>query len=159
MKAGAILAASNHSPSSYGVRDRGPLLSTWADVAYVGYRKVMMDNSKSRPKPLKYIVRLSIGNAVTNKIIDEILEHHATSLPEYPGLKFDANSREGRALIGTPNGSGPAWMLISYPDFSEQTITGVQIFRTGGAYNMLFTVGSGSNTIPDNTNCGCCCVQ
>jgi hypothetical protein len=47
----------------------------------------------------------------------------------WPGITFDIQSEEGKAILGTPYGSGVAWMLIQHSKaLRERTIKKVTIF-------------------------------
>jgi hypothetical protein len=64
-------------------------------------------------------------------VLNKILKIHGYSTYDlWPGVIFDIESEEGRAILGTPNGSGVAWMLIQHSKaLGERAIEKVTIFH------------------------------
>lgn len=75
---------------------------------------------------LTHIIRSSIENTHANHIIHQLIQHHTSSCscpvvdegcPQccrhiaWPGWTFESDTESARALLGTPNGAGVAWLL------------------------------------------------
>lgn len=65
---------------------------------------------------LQYIFRSNIINTATQQVILQTLTDNNinTGPPKWPGKEFAIDSQEGRALMGTANGNGVAWILFSH---------------------------------------------
>jgi hypothetical protein len=47
----------------------------------------------------------------------------------YPGETFDMDSEQGKAILGTPNGAGVAWLLIQRKrELGHATVKDVTVF-------------------------------
>jgi len=89
---------------------------------------------------LTYIVRSSIENPHTNAIIHELIQYHTgtpcsinihdTGCPPccqalaWPGWTFAIDSDDALALLGTPNGSGVAWLLTQHVELFGRKMVG-----------------------------------
>lgn len=138
-EAGLLVASNSLSPYTSAVDNHGlplpedrplPLLQNWSDLAFLHWQSLQ---KLGKPNELKYVLRANIENETSTKVMSEILgygvqyqelEHkpsHGCScetcrLPLWPGVTFDAGSKEGQALIGTPNGGGVAWLLAQHKE-------------------------------------------
>jgi hypothetical protein len=114
---GVIMANNNQSPSQAVVRDNGvilPDLQHWSDVVYLKWLSL---DPALKSRSLHYVLRDNLGNGHTLAVINRVLDAHAPfgkECPTWPGLTTDMDSKEGMALLGTPNGSGVAWLLIQH---------------------------------------------
>lgn len=125
-KDGVLIAHSNHSaPHVSGLRDpetlKIPSLHHWSDIAYLQWLTTSTFVAgrtpavTPTPAPIKYIFRLSIHNVRTYSILDKIMRRNGRSTYDaWPGMTFDIESEEGKAILGTPNGAGTAWLLIQH---------------------------------------------
>ena len=83
---------------------------------------------------LQTIIRDSITNTDTLDIIDDVCSRLGNKKPklcppELPGLLYDVNSDEGKALLGTPNARGAGWLLAQHrAAFPDKTVTSLRIF-------------------------------
>jgi hypothetical protein len=90
-----------------------PALLHWSDVAFLHWKATILNRTAS--KELKYVFRSGIQNDRTLEIVDKVLERNSIeTLPEWPGVTFDIDTAEAQALLGTPNGSGTAFLLIQH---------------------------------------------
>lgn len=132
-----------------------PPLRHWSDIAYLqwlgassnpevtqsshpGAKSTLSPPSVSdlvpaldiRPAPIKYIFRLTIQNTATCSILNKIMTKH--NYPTYnlwPGKTFSVTSEEGKAIVGTPNGAGVAWLLAQHKkELGERRIEKVTVF-------------------------------
>ena len=76
-----------------------------------------------------------------------IEKHGHDTYFEWPGISFEVESEEGRAILGTPNGSGVAWMLGQHKgQFAGKRVERVTVFyakKKGDLYrwpSLLFWV-------------------
>jgi hypothetical protein len=64
---------------------------------------------------LKYIFRATITNTDTQNIVTEALSRTGRTLGNWDNrVEFSMFTKEGLAILGTPNGSGVAWFLINH---------------------------------------------
>jgi hypothetical protein len=69
-------------------------------------------------------------NVPTYSILNKIMARHGLAqYPIWPGTTFDMECEEGRAILGTPNGAGTAWLLIQHKkQLGDRRIEKVTIF-------------------------------
>jgi hypothetical protein len=118
-RAGLICAEYSFGPAYCANRtewDAGvplPNLKHWSDVAFLQWSSL----KRTAPGELKYVLRSRISEKDTLAVIAELV---ANLSDEYrylgwPGISFDmARSDHAKALLGTPNGSGVAWLLAQH---------------------------------------------
>lgn len=68
---------------------------------------------------LKYVLQHYVINETVLETVKIINEANSGKLmhsknPQWPGIEYKADTAEGQALLGTPNGSGVAYMLIQH---------------------------------------------
>ncbi|KAF1363659.1 hypothetical protein EJ07DRAFT_152443 [Lizonia empirigonia] len=116
-----------------------PALKHWSDITALQAQQAIAEanthpNNKTNtdtlsPTPfpnLTHIIRSSIENTHANHIIHQLIQHHTspcsypvvdTGCPQccrhiaWPGWTFESDTEAARALLGTPNGAGVAWLL------------------------------------------------
>jgi hypothetical protein len=118
---GLLIAWANHSPD-YLVGSSGgavPELKHWSDMAYLQWCDPKV--SRCENSELKYVLRHEIQNkgtlAIMRRIEDEYRRVNGMEdgwKPVWPGITLEADSAESKALLGTPNGHGVAWLLIQH---------------------------------------------
>jgi hypothetical protein len=79
----------------------------------------------------------------------------------WPGVTFAACSENGAALIGTPHGSGIAWLLENHKvQFGQRTIASVRVWSTAKdrfqSFNAIFKIVPVSETV-GSPICICSC--
>jgi hypothetical protein len=86
-----------------------------------------------KPAPIKYIFRLSVQSVRTYPILNKIMAKLGRSgYDAWPGVTFDIESEEGKAILGTPNGAGTAWLLIQRKkELGRRRIAKVTVFHAG----------------------------
>ncbi|KAL8936196.1 MAG: hypothetical protein Q9211_004303 [Gyalolechia sp. 1 TL-2023] len=114
---------------------RVPPLNRLSDVMWTVWNTV-----STSPNDVRYIGHNDIINEDTHGIMDEIFSRGKAKKPvEWPGLTFGLDSREGQALLATPNGVGTAWFLIDHAGKLGRRIPTVTIFSpTGLHFRMLW---------------------
>ena len=67
----------------------------------------------------------------------------APNVPGWPGITFDISTREAQALLGTPNGSGVAWMLPQHQSsFGNKKVQSTTIFENEKfGQSLVFALG------------------
>ncbi|KAL9583381.1 MAG: hypothetical protein Q9212_002740 [Teloschistes hypoglaucus] len=117
---GTIIATNIRSPSSEvkeeypdispaDLERSVPALSRFSDAAWTIWSLII---SPDQVNNLRYIGHESVSNPDTLAIMGHILTttREQNNVP-WPGLSFGMDSDEGKALLGTPNGLGTAWLL------------------------------------------------
>jgi len=107
-----------------------PSLRRWSDVAFLQYLSSFPE-PPIRPIPLNYVFRVQIQNAETSLVLNKIISNHVTFTYEmWPGITFGMDTEEGKAILGTPNGCGVAWMLNQHSKaLGEKNIEKVTLFH------------------------------
>lgn len=105
-------------------------LRHWSDVAFLQYLSSFPE-PPVRPIPLNYVFRVQIQNAETSLVLNNIISKHGTFTFEFwPGITFGMDTEEGKAILGTPNGAGVAWMLVQHRKaLGEKRIEKVTLFH------------------------------
>ncbi|KAI9695499.1 MAG: hypothetical protein M1820_008601 [Bogoriella megaspora] len=153
-----------------------PPLKQWSDVTYLEYAR--QATSSSQLTNLRYIFRNKIDNLATRQAISRALRIHSNipisfssdtnngedssssngdndddGTPRWypgpwPGVTFDTDTDEGKALLATPNVGGVAWLLIQHKEvWKGRTVREIQVFEDedtwaggGGGICMLVRV-------------------
>ena len=59
--------------------------------------------------------------------------HHMKELSTWPGISFDIERKEAKAILGTPNGKGVAWLLAQHrAQLGEKTVKKVTLVYVPG---------------------------
>lgn len=99
---------------------------------------------------LKYVFRHNVFNADTRSVIDVINQRNGTSVLERPGTTYSADSPDGNALIGTPNGSGVAYLLIQHKEqLGHKIICSVTVFRHSWSLMLLLHIHDSTTKKPE----------
>ncbi|KAJ4349454.1 uncharacterized protein N0V89_008069 [Didymosphaeria variabile] len=121
---GGILAADvNFSPAaaSYGTR---PPLERWSDVAYLQWEAMCAQFSRS-VRDLSAILRVHVVNKQSAAWIIASVKNYDSRMGNAPRARmptwanritFGIETEEARVLLGTPNGSGGAFLLNTHKD-------------------------------------------
>ena len=71
--------------------------------------------------------------AVGAKTVDDV-KIWPPNQPSIDGQTFDADSDQGKALIGTPHGNGVGWLMWQHQDqLGKKTFDKVTVFKTTDA--------------------------
>ncbi|KAI4198587.1 MAG: hypothetical protein LQ350_005178 [Teloschistes chrysophthalmus] len=165
-KSGTIIAAENISPmqniiayyrdsglpprTPAQMRDLIPPLGRWSDIAWFVWAQKAAASGQAAGG-LRYIIRDNIINNDTKGVIDQVFKipSYSFDLP-WPGKTFDvASSDDGKALLGTPHGSGIAWMMadnrgvLGPRGLKVTCFTSDGFFTPGTQYFMLFELTRG----------------
>jgi hypothetical protein len=117
---GGLLIAENNFGAEYYLRLQGryedtplPRLLQWSDIAFLQW---MAAGDLSTASNLKYVLRLNIGNYGTLAIIQHILDSPKMFDADFlwPGVTFGMDTEEGKALLGSTNGSGIGFLLAQH---------------------------------------------
>lgn len=141
-----MIADSNLSPA-YAAKydDKGeeeatelPSLRHWSDVAFLQYLSSFPE-PPVRPIPLNYVFRVQMQNAATSLILNKIISKHVTFKYEtWPDITFGMDTEEGKAILGTPNGAGIAWVLVQHrKSFGEKRIEKVTLFHAAKKHDLF----------------------
>ncbi|KAF2685387.1 hypothetical protein K458DRAFT_388267 [Lentithecium fluviatile CBS 122367] len=131
-RAGILIAHGNNGPAHMGRLKESPIttvppLRHWSDVAFLQLLNAAETSTStvpesSFPKPkLNYIIRAGVQCMPTVSVVKDILAtRNMSTLPAWPGISFYADDEVGggrevvEALLGTPNGSGVAYMVAQH---------------------------------------------
>jgi hypothetical protein len=73
--------------------------------------------------------------------VEAINEVNYTKKMPWPGITYPAASDEGRTLLGTPNGSSVAYLLIQHKAaLGHKTVDKITVFREGRDLMLLFHI-------------------
>ena len=129
MDSGAIIAISNASPAycvniganppltGEALLAKIPPLNRWSDVVWTLWQHTA---GKALAPSLQYIFRDKVVSADSKHIMDIVMGNTSPEPDQleapFPGKTFDVDSDEGAALLGTPHGTGIAYLLIDHAD-------------------------------------------
>ncbi|KAJ5901621.1 hypothetical protein N7495_002149 [Penicillium taxi] len=119
VETGTIVADNTNSPeyaASICPVDNLVKLRKWSDVTYLEWQN-LCNKAGTSVDSLKYLIRSLIQNQLTASIIAQALgeESDFDEWKNYEdGVTFEHGSEKFNALLGTPNGSGSAWILIQH---------------------------------------------
>jgi len=141
-KDGAIVAYENMSPpeaNRLACRPRDldvPDLKHWSDVAFLQWKLKATEDSE-----LRYVLRYNVLNVLTESVVKSIHTANATETLPWPGTSYSATSLEGQALLGTPNGSSVAYLLIQHKqELGHKTVDKITVFRKDRELMLLFHI-------------------
>ena len=147
----AIIAFASESPATMGY-DEGiegadvvPLCH-WSDVVYLQWEQYCRENGL-RPSNLRIIIQNDVDNRTTHRIVAYALERAGLAFrPWGHGVAtFEFGSEEFCAILASPNGVGPAHLLLDHQaTMGKMVITAVGcFFHAGDPYktvNLCFHV-------------------
>ncbi|KAF1842229.1 uncharacterized protein K460DRAFT_358868 [Cucurbitaria berberidis CBS 394.84] len=140
---GTIVAYDNISPME-ALKESGnydaqvPMIKYWSDIAFLQWDLMKKQNADS---DLRYILRYNVVNNLTNSMVDTINLENGTETKAWPGTSYDATSKEGQALLGTPNGSSVAYLLIQHKNqLGHKTVEKITVFQHRRLLMMLFYI-------------------
>ena len=145
-----LVADENYGPSASDPKigeDGQPyvLLRQWSDVAWLNWQHEC-SVAGTDVSGLKAVIRFSISNTDAEGVIATVTNGATIGGYKNP-MTFEAGSDNFNALLGTPNGSGVAWLLINHKaQMGPKTLSSISLFRSkdplGGAAvtNMAFEV-------------------
>ncbi|KAL8961139.1 MAG: hypothetical protein Q9193_002266 [Seirophora villosa] len=116
-----------------------PTISRLSDLMWLAWTTVA-----PKPERLRYLARDKINNDDTNTLMRYLFlrdKGQANSVV-WPGLAYDGNSDEGKALLASPNGRATAWLLIDHGHLMDWRMKSrqlkVYIFAYAGVNCMLW---------------------
>ncbi|PSN75361.1 hypothetical protein BS50DRAFT_568037 [Corynespora cassiicola Philippines] len=117
-----------------------PPLRRWSDVAFLQYveaareagGKVAMGRDiPEMIKGLRYVLRFRVQEPTTRTVVDWVLQQSGSKLVPWPGVTFGMDTEEGKAVLGTINGSGVAYLLAQRREaLGRKTVEKVTVFGT-----------------------------
>ncbi|KAK5123897.1 hypothetical protein LTR85_002093 [Meristemomyces frigidus] len=134
---GIIIADNNLSPkghiASYPSRWKGGdivPLAAWSDIVFLEWQNICT-LAGQHVSNLQYIFRSYIVNEATQEVIWQALKNVGITdgPPKWPGKEFDMSTNEGKAILGTANGNGVAWIVMSHrAQLGTKTVKSVVVF-------------------------------
>ncbi|KAF2133738.1 hypothetical protein P153DRAFT_372328 [Dothidotthia symphoricarpi CBS 119687] len=133
---GVIIGFNRKSPR-YAAKERGPpvpedelpAVSQFSDIAWLHWDGVTRARH-TEVTSLRYFLSVGIDNTETKSVIRRAMDSKGWQLSEWPGHTFERRWEETRAIIGTPNVQGFAYLLIQHKDvLGNMFIDKVQVFH------------------------------
>jgi hypothetical protein len=156
VKAGFIVAYNNFGPAWMLRKNKIktlPDIRAWSDVTFLEWQRQALVSGQD-VQQLKYVIRYEIINEDTCRIIEEAAGEDQIPTP-WPGLTESMSEEKGRAILGTPNGLGIAYMLATHKShFGEKTIESVRVWWEGelGFIFASYKIGPVASSEPATTN-------
>lgn len=127
IKKGTIIGDSIQSPAGCDIpEDKLPALAHWSDTTFLQWQEMTKDTGSIGN--LKYVVYNCIGNTTTK----EIMKRVANNKLDLPGRIFTLGTDEFAALVGTPLGAAPAYLLAQHKkQLGWKRIQSIKIFIVG----------------------------
>ncbi|GFF94221.1 hypothetical protein IFM53868_07470 [Aspergillus udagawae] len=147
---GLLVADENYSPEKTKpeYKKQGTpyvKLKQWSDVVFLNWQQECSAAGTS-VSGLKAVIRFSIANTDAGNIIAQVTGGQTIGGYKNP-MVFKPGESNYNALLGTPNGSGVAWLLINHKaQMGVKTIASISLFRSkeplGGdpVTNMAFEI-------------------
>ena len=90
---------------------------------------------------LNWVIRSDVRNPTTNSIANSAFDDHEI-IEEWPGTTFKMDTEVGKALLGSPNGYGVAWLLANHiVAMGSKTVDQVTVFTNDdGKMSLAFHV-------------------
>jgi hypothetical protein len=137
---GAVIADLNVGPdtaSQEGFSGEVVPLKHYSDVVFLAWQHEAGDKANG----LRYILRHDISNEQTKDVAEQILRQRGVKLQPWPGVKISFPDKDALALLGTPNGRGPAWLLIQHKkQLGMKRFSHVTMFTTGRHLSLCFWI-------------------
>ncbi|KAJ5899320.1 hypothetical protein N7495_004064 [Penicillium taxi] len=123
-------------------------LQRWSDVSFLQWQELCRSRQHS-VKKLNHVVQTLVTNPITESVLCKALgETENTNWEKYKdGLILDSKGDAFTAVLGTPNGSGTAWMLIQHKDqlglkkVSQITVYGIKVLELKWVPALVFKIG------------------
>jgi hypothetical protein len=131
---GAIIAWGSYSARYQGSKQKPPItvlpkLQSWSDIAWLQWAEIACENAKN----LRYVFRSPVANTEAQWLINRAFQLSSKELTTWPGVEFDMETDEGKALLSSPNGAGVAYLLFTHKrHLGRKTINKVTIFADDG---------------------------
>jgi len=133
---GLIAADENFNPktSSPEIEEQGlPYVQRkqWSDLTFLTWQH-LCSTAGTDVGGLKYVFQVSISNTETEDMMDEALSRSGATYGDWENRQtWYAGSEEYNALLGTPNSSGVAWLLINHKrQMGIKTIKAISVFES-----------------------------
>jgi hypothetical protein len=140
VKGGVIVADSNFGPDyekRFGTTAKTVPLKQYSDVVFLARQKQAGDNIKN----LKYVFRHKIVNSATQSLLKAVLEKRNEKLKAWPGTKISMIESGARAILGTSNGHGVAYLLAQHKEqLGVKVIDSVTIFESDHLMSLCFWI-------------------
>jgi hypothetical protein len=139
-KDGVIIADSNFGPDyekKFGNNAETVPLKQYSDVVFLAWQK----HAGDRVRNLKYVFRHKIVNSATQGVLTAVLENRKEKLKVWPGTKISMIESDARAILGTSNGHGVAYMLAQHKEqLGVKVVDSVTIFESDHLMSLCFWI-------------------
>jgi hypothetical protein len=130
-----ITAQNLNKESGFDLR-RIPNINHWSDVAYLQWLSKADQRSN-----LRYVLRYIVLNDLTRFVVEYLGLQSKLVLTGWPGTTYNTGSVEFNALLGSPNGSGVAYLLAQHKtQLGHKTIDKITVFKKTYEIMLLFDI-------------------
>ncbi|KAL4869553.1 hypothetical protein BDV12DRAFT_196179 [Aspergillus spectabilis] len=122
------ISAEDNANAMYQAGVPGPEPRRLSDIYYLIWKQIAKISKELRN--IKYFIRFHVINTQSKTVALKACDN---DVPFWPGKDFDMSTTEGKALLGSPNGSGVAYFLINHKqDLGVKVVKKVTVFKTIG---------------------------
>ena len=88
---------------------------------------------------LRYVIQNDVSNPTTLGTVKAALD--GKTAPEWPGKTFSMGTSQGKAILGSPNGIGTAYMLFNHKtQLGRKTVDSITVYTIDGDLYMVFHI-------------------
>jgi hypothetical protein len=135
---GVILGWGAFSPAYMGAKKDPPVtvvpdLKSWSDITFLQWADLHKNEKGPAVSHLRYIMKTPCENPTTQLVIKKALKNTGQTLSKWPGVTFSMDTKEGVAILGTPNGWGVAYLLVQHKkQLGNKVVDKVTVFQDEG---------------------------
>ena len=127
-----------------------PILRRWSDFAFLCWQHACQ-NDWHCMQGLEWVVQDSVRNQTSLRVSSSAVSNvGGTWSTAFPGTYIGMDREEGKAMLGTPNGWGVAWMLGQHViPFGAKTAASVTVFENNDLeISFIFHVVESTDALP-----------
>jgi hypothetical protein len=103
-----------------------PRLQAWSDIAWLQWVDLTKDLDV---KNVRFVFSTPVENKASQFLIARALATRQGVLMSWPGIEFDMETDERKAILGSPNGYGIPYFLITHKkQLGLKTVKKVTVF-------------------------------
>ena len=119
-----------------------PLMRRLSDFVFLIYQYASFQYNQNLDH-IEWVIHDKVTNPVCRGVAKTVYTWtQDAALPAWPGISFNTNTEQGKALLGCPNGYGNAFMLAEHTDqLGSKTVDRVVIFKDDSSqFSMAFHI-------------------
>jgi hypothetical protein len=107
-----------------------PKLQAWSDIAWLQWADL---TKASNVQNAKFVMSMPVENKASQFLIGRALANGQGKLTTRPGIELSMETDEGKVILGSPNGYGIAYLLITRKkQLGLKTVKKVTVFADDG---------------------------